>query len=113
MVKFPPQQGTQWDERNWCEVNQRPKVSGRLRPKAPLLPLAQIQRLGDSQRFKRQSGATMRPVEMKKVASFPLRLAGIATHSSDCSRKIASLIGSSLKQAVMRLNFTPRVLKHP
>jgi hypothetical protein len=40
-------------------------------------------------------------------------LATVSILSPDCSWKIASLIGSCLKQAVMRLNFIPRVLKHP
>lgn len=37
----------------------------------------------------------------------------ILLRSPDCSRKIASLIGSSLKQAVMRLSLIPRELNHP
>lgn len=41
-------------------------------------------------------------------------LSGIVSlRSPDCLRKIAFLIGSSLKQAVMRLSFIPRVLNHP
>lgn len=37
----------------------------------------------------------------------------VLLYSSDCSRKITSLIGSPLKQAVMRLSFISRVLNHP
>ena len=41
-------------------------------------------------------------------------LSGIVSlHSADCLRKIVSLIGSSLKQAVMSLSFIPRVLNLP
>ena len=43
----------------------------------------------------------------------PVCLGIILLHSSDCSRKITSLIGSSLQQAVMRLSFIPRVLNPP